>query len=1127
MLQLLLNLRIEFASDVDNARSIYASALSGTSNEPSWQELIDVGWLTVVWSRFAVSYELVRAAERATPPLSALSALLERRFDEIYHANEQPSGRPDLDDVTTKIRNKELRAEQVRCQSPNWVAARLWDRKPSDYRSQSTALRAWFDRWEKLGHPSFVPQVVWDGDALAAFREAVFTVLESDRGVGGWEEVRDYFIRKHALKFEESEDTIATRVPAVPDSLVDRISWVYEVFDGDRMREYGDLAWLVSLLLSDAETENNGAAPHPVAKRLIDLAQESADLFFILVFQLSAKPLLLADLVLHPATTAVACRLVAQWEQASDALDRDLTDLDNRNAKSIAFADSVSILGHFLARSDTDPREAAALLAWFHQKIPYGMADDPESHEALLSTLKSELSQQPRRILRTMVDILSNTSDMQLDTSRFSAALDVVDFGDLSEKVDPIPFADAYIRLVSTTTRSQRAVVLSVSGAAALVRMGLRTPCALSRRFLCPIDTTQRLEECSEEEYYSLVFDLGRSLRVHIRTLTRSISGFSRSVPEEVTSALVVAIRSGALAHREKGRIAAFSPEYEEHGSDGYVGRPIAADIGSAIHELSEDERDAVLSAVLETDEPMLLAQLLQFAPYVTRDRIRRRVEALTPSESGEVFSLTHLQVRIETLLSAGLANAAERFIEVEKELRTLGPVVGRVVARLRTRLRLHLLRKQWEEIRKAKVPDGLNSAEQRSAAETMSFYKGLALLDDPSGDDSSAENIFSQLHQERPDVFAYFVNLFAVRICILLEDTPFKQLNNEQVVHGRELLADTEKNRFQYGVVSNKETDIYICNRAQLLIAVCQPQQALDLLSTMNTKNLRDEVAAYSAVALARLKRVSEAQAVIEQATEQVGQTDVLRTARDLIRATPYANVVIPLASDDVVSRVKSALLDLKQMGHVEQARVVHPTGSTEEHVIAHVRAVGSSISEMVPMMRNLGMDSREDDLNAFFKELLTQRLEFLGWSVGDQSKGGFTRKGNPGERDLVLRLGATTVTVLEGIVCRPGRSYRSDLISHFSRLLAYGTCDLFFLVVYSYVLRPSEVLDTMKHISRHRAPVQFSYQRRRDIPHEDSRPSGFVTYFREEFREVKVVFLVLDMHQGAQRSAVQIRDR
>ena len=77
LLWLLLNLRIDFASDVDNARATYNSALSGTSNEPNIEELIDAGWLTLVWGRISVRYDLVRAAEAATPPLSALLLSLE------------------------------------------------------------------------------------------------------------------------------------------------------------------------------------------------------------------------------------------------------------------------------------------------------------------------------------------------------------------------------------------------------------------------------------------------------------------------------------------------------------------------------------------------------------------------------------------------------------------------------------------------------------------------------------------------------------------------------------------------------------------------------------------------------------------------------------------------------------------------------------------------------------------------------------------------------------------------------------------------------------------------------------------------------------------------------------------
>ncbi len=1123
MLRLLLNLSIDFASDLDSARATYSSNLSATSNEPSLEELIDAGWLTVVWGRISASFDLVRAAEAATPAMSALCSLLKSRFEETYRVTIKPGRHPELDDVTTKIRNNELRPERVGCQSPDWVAARLWDRIPTDSDSQATALRVWFDRWKKLGHPSFVPHVVWDEDAVATFREAAFTVLESDRGICGWEEARNELIKKYALVNNETVDTIASRIPTVPESLVDRVAWVFDVTGVNRMREHGDIAWLVSLILSVVETDNDGPAPDPVAKRLIELAIESADIFFILVLQLRGKTLLLADLLLHPATTAVACLLIAKRTQYSGAWDRDLIDRDNKTTKSMAFADAVSVLGHFLARGDTNPKEAASLMEWFHENVPYSVPDHMETGESLLTTLRNELSQQSREVLRAMVDALFASSYSELETAKFSAAVDIVDCGDLSDEVDPMPFVDAYSSLVGSTSPVRRSVRLSTTAAATLARIASRAPPTSFSRFLYPIDTVSALEECSEEDRYSIVFDLGGSIRTHIRTLSGAISAFSGSVPEEITSALVTAIRTGALAHHEKGRITAFSPHYEEYGSDGHSGRPIAADIGSAIDALSANDRDRVLAAVLETDEPMLLAQLLQFAPHNTRDQTIRRIEELTPSEAGEVFSLTHAQARIETLLSAGLADAAERFIELERELRTIGPIPGRVVARLRTTLRLHLLREEWDEIANTEIPKDLAPAEQQSADEAISFYKGLALLNDPSGDRAAAERVFSLLHRERPDVFAYFVNLFATRLSILLEHDPFKRLKGSQKLRGHQLLSDTQRKLHQYGAISIDESEIYTCNKAQLLISVGQPQPALDFLASINPTTLRDVAAANSAVALARLNRSSEAQAVLEQATLQVGETDVLRAARDLVRSTPYAGVVIALPSDDAISRVKNSLLDLKQMDNVEQAKVLHPSGSADEHVISHVRAAAASITELVPMMRTVGIDSREDDLNAFLKELLTHRLELLGWSVGDQMRGGYTERGNPGERDIVLRLGATTVTVLEAVICRSGAADRTSIQRHFARLMAYCSCDLFFLVVYSYVDRPNQILQIMEEIARDEAPNRFAYRRRRDIAHEDSRPPGFIAYYGGEWGEVRVVFLTLDIRQSAQRSAVR----
>ena len=777
MLRLLLNLRIDFASDLDSARATYNSILSAKSNEPSLEELIDAGWLTVVWGRISASFDLVRAAEAATPSMSALCSFLGSRFEEHYRLTIQPSGYTELDDVMTKIRNNELRPEQVGCQSPDWVAARLWDRVPIDADNQVAALRVWFDRWEKLWHPLFVPHVVWDEDAVATFREATFTVLESDPGICGWEEARGELIKKYALVNDQTCETIASRIPTVPESLVDRVAWVFDVTGVNRMREHEDIAGLVSLILSDVAADNSGPAPNPVAKRLIELAIESADLFFILVFQLGGRTELLADLLLHPATSAVACLLIAKQTQNSGAWDRDLIDRDNKTTKSMVFSDAVSVLGHFLERGDTNPNEAAALMEWFHENAPHSVPNQMEPGKSLLTTLRNELSQQSGTVLRAMLDALFASSGSKLEAGRFGAAVDIVDCGDLSDEVDPMPFVDAYSHLVGSTSPARRSVRLSASAAATLTRVALRAPRRSSWRFFYPIDSVGVLEGCSEKDRYSTVFELGWAIRTHIRTLSAAISAFSGSVPEEITAALVTAIRTGALTDHGNGRIAAFSPHFEEYGSDGNLCRSIAADIGSAIEVLSATDEDRVLSAVLETDEPMLLAQLLQFAPRNTRDRTIRRIEELTPSEAGEVYSLTHVQARIETLLSAGLADAAERFIELERELRTFGPIRGRIVARFRTTLRLHLLREEWHEIANTEIPEGLTPAEQRSADEAISFYKGLAFLNDPSGERAVAEELFSRLHRERPDVFAYFVNLFATRLSVLLEDDPFRAI--------------------------------------------------------------------------------------------------------------------------------------------------------------------------------------------------------------------------------------------------------------------------------------------------------------------------------------------------------------
>jgi hypothetical protein len=72
---------------------------------------------------------------------------------------------------------------------------------------------------------------------------------------------------------------------------------------------------------------------------------------------------------------------------------------------------------------------------------------------------------------------------------------------------------------------------------------------------------------------------------------------------------------------------------------------------------------------------------------------------------------------------------------------------------------------------------------------------------------------------------------------------------------------------------------------------------------------------------------------------------------------------------------------------------------------LIDQVRAAGDALTQLVPMMKDVKIDSVEDDLNALIQRLLGARVEFMGWSVQDQSKGGFSKAGNAGARDILFR--------------------------------------------------------------------------------------------------------------------------
>ena len=61
-------------------------------------------------------------------------------------------------------------------------------------------------------------------------------------------------------------------------------------------------------------------------------------------------------------------------------------------------------------------------------------------------------------------------------------------------------------------------------------------------------------------------------------------------------------------------------------------------------------------------------------------------------------------------------------------------------------------------------------------------------------------------------------------------------------------------------------------------------------------------------------------------------------------------------------------------------------------------------------------------------------------------------------------------------------------------------------------------------QEIAKHEAPTGFTYRDLETIPSADSRPVGFVARYAVGDDEAKVVFLILDMGQHAQRQAAKV---
>jgi hypothetical protein len=1127
-LALMLGLHIDFESDVGAARKIYDAAAAGIADHPSLDSLLRAGAIRVTWGRISMLPPHGRGEVVNIPP-AGVTALRTRWHKQAFSLSSAVHARSELATEAMAIEQAAAIPGAVACQTPAWVAARLWDRSPLVNTDAKAALREWVDRWVAMGTPTLVPSRAWSAGSAKVFLDNALDVLGSDAGLPRWTERREHIIAELVLANGQLRQNIERYVLPLPPTAVGRAEWL-----GDHLIEQplmeallasADIYGLLRLILTEVEQTDLSPAPNPLSVRILALVVDRLDLFHMLLFWIGRHPRLLADLLLFSPTAALACMLIARWQPPHDAWNRELTLRDHQAAKASAFADAVSVMGHYLKQSSVPPAEVAALLEWLHSDPQRQVSEGVGSPTALIGTLRSELVGQSAETLIAMASALASSLPASgLEAPAFAAGLDVIEIGDLVAAVDPTPFVDVYLRSIAEGAYSLTAHRISQGAAVTLFALASHQSATRRNDFLFPLAVESRSKNATDQNPYTRADDIARSIRCHIRVLSRVVAGLAEEQPDDLVDALTAAVRPVPLKIQGQVSVAAFAPRHEIEGAFAKRDRPLAADIGAALTALPAAQADRVLGALLETSEPMILAQMLTHAPRSMRERIEKRIAEISPADAGEIRSLPEVQARIDTLLAAGMTASAAKFIHEERSVQTMGKAPGRVLARLHADLRLFFAQGDWASIANIQAPNDLRGLEESSARDTIAFFRALTELKKPLGDFTGAEQVFARLAQRHPTVLGYAVNRMAAGISRLLGGNGFALLQGAALAEGRKLLAETEQ--LIQSAQGAPDADIVTTNKALLLLAIGQPDVAIQVLAAVGSDEQRATAAAYTSVALSRLGRNDEAVATLNVAEAAFGPADVLNAAREyLAKGTPFPGFANTSLDDDPVPQVKQALLALAQMDPVSQAQALNPNRDAFDRVVIDfVRGTSGSICGLVPMMKKVTINESEDDLTAFLHRILEARVEFLGWTVSDQSRGGRTPKGNAGERDLVLRKGSTTLAVLEAVVCDKPITWewsRQELKMHFQKLLGYDTCRVFFHLTYAYIPDLASIAAHLRQVAQAEAPDGFVFTGADDIPHTDSRPTGFIARYQGALSEVKVVFLILDLGQHTQQAA------
>lgn len=1052
---------------------------------------------------------------------------------------------PDIQSLASKIISSNWLARRIPVKDPDWFLGRIWEKLCSqvqsvemlleneddnsstlpelDIEATDKAFLEWSAWCDVLGSDGKW-DTGWNATEMQYCRGAAHRVLERQTLWASW----DNDLTSHVNVLEKTfmipqERLRFTRAPkkAPTKSFLAREKWLKRPDVEHLMMEQhcqSTVNFAFELLCSELVKTDIGPGITAAAETLLSFVVDYPLALQKFLSRVNVKPVLLVDMLMHHHTAYLATKLAIEW-RAKPGRDSDYNMGREAQLKAYAIQDSLSFIAYYLNEGSLDIEECSALLTWCYADSTSSGRPIADSRRSVGQQLFRMIAKENEELQTSVLQQLINQApyDDNVPRACFSGVLEGLNCLSDTLNVDTMPIVALYSKFARDLNLEWTdADSLSPELSAQLVKTAFAQSTSNRDSLLIPFDSSQLMREATDDMRASLRSSIAQTLRKHVRLLARAMTAWpEEAIPAELYGALRVLISRSVIEHTEKGRIGALTDRYSPSNFLSREEGSPARDLATAWRRLDSSNQKEMLQAFTLSDDPVLLAELCQNLPAAAKFVIQDRLRQLTPGESSIFWTWPELQYRIESLLAAGeFELAREHLNEVEQDL-SLAPSQFRLGI-FGLELQLLMEEKSWGELDAAAIPPTMDSNTTRQAQDKLAFYKATSQLLRPNGNLANARLELQRLATQPGAASAYKENVFAVAIQQLL-GSDLHPLEGADKQVGEELLSEINS------LIASDEkfaSSNLLANRALLMLVLKRPGDALESIAKHRKDTRSLDLEHIAVLAKYEIGLKDEAMTMLDAAITEFGTNNQLVTLKHNLQAgEPTSTIASASVAIDSISSIRQALQQLAELLPSQVGDILGPSGGgVRGYLVRQVSRAVSSLQHMTGILRdrqNPTDEARfEDDLNTAVREVLGASLAVAKWDVADQSLGGTTANGNPGERDAVIRVASQEISIYEALVCT--RLDRTNIKNHFDRLLSYGICDIYFHVTYSYVKKIKPLFEYIKKMLEHEAPPGHVYLDCELLEPPNYETSGYIATYRIDHREIAVVFFIVDLKPG-----------